>query len=278
MGVRIAILGIGLVFAGSAYGISTAADGAAAHYTFSSGDRGYHAVIADVDSAVVMPTAQIAPKLTSVWRMLGQTQPVAAITGTFFAWENGKPVADVVVDGQQMATGYRGSILAVDWFGKPHIVDAPTRKPFDYHAYRYAVRGGVRILNGGIVESNPRAQGFTDSSIWGSAARTAVGITASGKLMLVATRSSVTLSALGKALKGQGAVDALAMDGGGSTMLYFNGDMKISPNRGLCNLLLIEKRSPYDDAFRSYLAQLGQTQAEGSLKGVMDSKAPRSER
>ncbi|MBX3108094.1 MAG: phosphodiester glycosidase family protein [Fimbriimonadaceae bacterium] len=278
MGVRILAIGLAAGFGASAFGFSTSADGAAAHFTFVSGDRGYHAVVADTGSDLITPTAQVAPRLTNVWRLISQSQPVAAITGTFFAWENGKPVADVVVDGTQVATGYRGSILAVDWFGKPHILDTPTRKPFDYHAYRYAVRGGVRVLQSGVVANNPRSQGFTDSSIWGSAARTAVGITATGKLMFVATRSSVTLSALGKAMKSQGAVDALAMDGGGSTMLYFDGDLKISPNRGLCNLLLIEKRSPYDEAFRTYLARLGQTQAEGSLKGVMDSAGTQGER
>lgn len=250
---------------------SSTADGAAAHYKFKYGNAGFQAVLADTSSPTITATAQFHPKLTNVWNMIEKTQPIAAITGTFFAFENQKPVADVVINGEQKATGYRGSILAIDWYGKVSIQNGITRKPFDYLAYRYAMRGGVRVVDKGVIKPNPRAQGFTDPAIWGSAARTGVGITKTGKIILAATTNRVTLSTLGKALKSQGAVDAVSLDGGGSTMLYFNGDLKISTSRGLCNLFLIEKKSPFDEEFRSYLKRISESQTKGSLQNVLQS-------
>ncbi len=256
---------------GAAQAFSTTADGATAHYTFSYGKAGFHAILADTSSDSITATAQFHPRLTNVWNMISKTQPVAAITGTFFAYESQQPVADIVINGEQKATGYRGSILAIDWYGKVSIQDAITRKPFDYISYRYAMRGGVRVVDKGVVNPNPRAQGFTDPAIWGSAARTGVGITKSGKIILVATTNKVTLSTLGKAFKSQGAVDAVSLDGGGSTMLYFNGDLKISTSRGLCNLFLIEKKSAFDSEFKSYLSRISENQTRGALQSVLSS-------
>ncbi|MFM9872841.1 MAG: phosphodiester glycosidase family protein [Fimbriimonadaceae bacterium] len=253
----------------AANALSTVADGAAAHYTFQYGSAGFHAILADTSSPSITATAQFHPRLTNVWNMIAETQPIAAITGTFFAYENQHPVADIVINGEQKATGYRGSILAIDWYGKVSIQNAITRKPFDYLGYRYAMRGGVRVVDKGEVKPNPRSQGFTDPAIWGSAARTGVGITKSGKIILVATTNRVSLSTFGKALKSQGAVDAVSLDGGGSTMLYFNGDLKISTSRGLCNLFLIEKKSAFDDEFRSYLNRISESQTKGALQNVL---------
>jgi len=250
---------------------TTTADGAAAHYTFSYNKAGFHAIVADTSSDNLTATAQFHPRLTNVWNMISKTQPVAAITGTFFAYESQQPVADIVINGEQKATGYRGSILAVDWYGKVSIQNAETRKPFDYLAYRYAMRGGVRIVDNGAVKPNPRAQGFTDPAIWGSAARTGVGITKSGKIILIATKNSVSLSTFGKAFKSQGAVNAVSLDGGGSTMLYFDGDLKIGTSRGLCNLFLIEKKSAFDGEFKSYLSRISESQTRGALQNVLSS-------
>lgn len=241
----------------------------AKHYTFQYGKAGFHAVQADLSSANVCASTHYSPRLTNVWKMISDAQPIAAVTGTFFAFENQKPVADVIVDGVVKAHGYRGSVLAVDWFGKVSIQNAAVKQPFDYLAYRYALRGGVRVVDKGKVAPNPRAQGFTDSGIWGSAARSAVGVTKSGKVLLVATKNSVSLSTLGKALVAQGAVDAVSLDGGGSTMLYFDGDIKIQPNRRLSTLFMIERRNPYDQLFKTHIEKIAEEQSRGAVQGVL---------
>src|SRR5690606_29681022 len=123
-------------------------------------DALYHSVIGDFRRDDIAGETMVTPKLTPAWSMIGDSQPVAAITGTFFAWENQKPVAEVLVDGQLVSSGRLGSVVAFDWFGKPHIVDAKVQQEFDWFPYRYALRGGVRIMNNGVINPYPQGQGF----------------------------------------------------------------------------------------------------------------------
>lgn len=216
-----------------------------AYETFVHDQKGYHLVTVDVQSELVSPATVHSKRLTSVWNMIKQTQPAVAITGTFFAPGCERPVADVLVDGKLSAKGDRGSVIAVDWFGKVKIFDSKFRQKIDWSMYRFALRGAVRVITNGKVNPNPKAQHFRDRRIWGRAARTAVGITKSGKLVLVATRSAVTLSELGKAMASRGVVEGISLDGGGSTCLYYRGSMVISPARKLSNMLIVHEQSPF---------------------------------
>ncbi len=228
---------------------------ACAYSKFTHAKTAYHAIHADLNRYEITASVHYSDRLTSFWRVVGKVQPVAAITGTFFAWENQQPVADVIVNGQQKAKGYRGSVLAVDWHGQVHIFDVPTKSPADYEGFRYALRGTVRVVSDGTVKPNPKAQGFRDPRIWGRAPRTAVGITKANKVVMVATAKSITLSELGNAMKSIGVTNAVSLDGGGSTMLYFMGDIKVSSQRPLSTVFLLEKKSPYDDVFKRYIDQ-----------------------
>ena len=221
-----------------------------AYNVFEHDSRWYHAVHVDLNSVDVTPTAHYNSRLRGFWSAAGKSQPVAAITGTFFAFENQQPVADVVIDGVQKAKGYRGSVLAVDWYGQAKIFDVPTREQADYSSYRYALRGMIRVVNNGEVKPNPQAQGFRDRRIWGRAPRTAIGITPENKMVMVATTQNVTLSQLGKAMKSQNVIDGVALDGGNSTFLYYMGEVKVNYGRPQSTLFMIEKRSPFDDVFK----------------------------
>jgi exopolysaccharide biosynthesis protein len=202
----------------------------------------YHAVQADVSSGLVDSRTTYANQLVSPWRMIQDHQPTVAVNGTFFAPQNGVPVADVLVDGVLEARGNRGSVLAVADDGTVRIADRGFKRAFDWDGFRYGLRGGVRILTKGKVMPNPKAQAFKDPRIWGRAARTAVGITKHGKLLIVATKHSVTLSQLAKAMRSRGVVDAVSLDGGGSTCMYYRGKMVVSTGRRLSNLFTLHER------------------------------------
>lgn len=213
-----------------------------AYVPFVTGRVVYHAVQADVSSGLVDSRTAYANRLVSPWRMIQDNQPTVAVNGTFFAPQNGVPVADVLVDGKLEARGNRGSVLAVADDGTVQIADRGFKRSFDWDGFRYGMRGGVRILTKGKVMPNPRAQAFKDPRIWGKAARTAVGITKSGKVLIVATKHSVTLSQLAKAMKSRGVVDAVSLDGGGSTCMYYRGKMVVSTGRRLSNLFTLHER------------------------------------
>lgn len=219
------------------------AAGPVAHLNFVSGKARYHAIVVDMASANVAVKTVMAKGGRSAWGMIGKDQPLAAITGTFFAPRQAIPVADVLVDGKLMAVGDRGSALGIDYLGVVNIFDQQFKSPVAWKSYQYGMRGAVRVVSNGKVNPNPKAQKFRDRGIWGRAARTGIGMTKQGKLVLIATKKSVTLSELGRAMVACGVKNGISMDGGSSTCLYYNGKMIVSPRRRLTNLLVITPRS-----------------------------------
>lgn len=205
----------------------------------------YHVIKADLASGLVNPRAVYKPGLNSSWKLVTGSNATVGITGTFFAPASGYPVGDVLVDGDLKVKGYRGSAIGIDYFGNVKIFDTRYKQEFDWSEFRGGIRGAVRLVSNGKVNPNPKAQKFRDRRIWGKASRTAVGLDKNGKLILVATKNSVTLSQLGKAMVSRGVVDAVSMDGGGSTCLYYRGKMVIGTSRGLSNMLVLQEKAAY---------------------------------
>lgn len=214
------------------------------YQSFQEGYVYYHAVLADMSYGQVTAEAFYAHKLTNAWKMIGVRQPAAAITGTFFGLESEQPVADVIVDGQLVARGHRGSAVGVDWYGNVHIFDTPFKQEIDLYEYKHLLRGTIRLVRDGKVSPNPKAQHFTDSRLWGRAPRTGIGLTEDGVLVMMATNNRVTLSEFGRAMKRLGVIDAVALDGGSSTMLYYRGELVLEPKRNLSTMFILHERPP----------------------------------
>ncbi|MBC8063495.1 MAG: phosphodiester glycosidase family protein [Chlorobia bacterium] len=205
----------------------------------------FHVVKADLASGLVHPTAVYNRGLTSSWKLVAGSNATVGITGTFFAPSSGYPVGDVLVDGDLKVRGYRGSAIGVDFFGGVKIFDTRFKQEYDWSQYKFGIRGAVRLVANGVVCPNPKAQRFRDRRIWGKASRTAVGLDKSGKLILIATKNSVTLSQLGKAMVSRGVVNAVSMDGGGSTCLYYRGKMVIGTGRRLSNMFVLQEKAAF---------------------------------
>ncbi|MCC6686846.1 MAG: phosphodiester glycosidase family protein [Fimbriimonadaceae bacterium] len=205
----------------------------------------FHSVSVDLRSEQVSPAVIHSSRLESIWSLVQEDTPTVAVTGTFFHPTSASPVGDIVVDGKQTAEGYRGSVVAVDWYGDVKIFDSVFEKAIDWSPYRFALRGTVRIIRDGIVAPDPRSQKFRDPRVWSRAERCAVGTTNDGRLIIFATNHAVTLSELGKAMLQVGATNAVNMDGGTSAALLYRGDLKVRPARKLTNLFVVYERSPF---------------------------------
>lgn len=104
--------------------------------------------------------------------------------------------------------------------------------------------GSILLLDGWVVtDQNPE---FTEGKQQPNvvAARSFVGITANGSLIMGTVNAS--FNQIAAYLKGQGVVDAMAMDGGASSMLYAEGDgYKTKPGRRLASILtIVDKSAP----------------------------------
>lgn len=165
--------------------------------------------------------------------------PALVINGTFFHPQSGWPIADVVEKGRLRATGNRGSAFGVTYEGDIQLFDQNYGRSIDWSAFEYGVRGLVRVMSGGKIAPNPKAQRFRDARIWGRASRVAAGISTGGRVRFFATSSQVTLSELGAAMKSRGVVDAVAFDGGSSAGMIYRGKTLVRPARKVSNALRV---------------------------------------
>lgn len=185
---------------------------------------------------------------------LDEHHSLAQITGTFFDLGSGEAVGDVVIRGTQHVWSVGiGSALVVTPDNEPAIIDRPdpdTR----WQGYESVLQGGLRLVKDGQVAVDPRAQGFNDRYMERKTSRVAVGILPGKRLVMIKSAHSL-LPEVAAALAELGCTDAMALDGGGSTSMAYDGKCIIASGRKLANVLAIVQRSPEETAQRIATAQ-----------------------
>jgi len=110
----------------------------------------------------------------------------------------------------------------------------------DYDHIRTAVGAGPTLVKNGKLKADAGAEGFTEGKITSSAAtRSLIGITDDNRLGM-AVVSGVTVKQLGEIALSLGMVEAMNLDGGGSSGLYYNGSYMTTPGRLLSNAVVIK--------------------------------------
>lgn len=111
----------------------------------------------------------------------------------------------------------------------------------DFSKIEGAIGAGPRLLTAGKISVDFDLEGFTEDKIrTGSAARSAIGITKDGKLILLTT--AATIRDLAEMMKQAGAYDAMNLDGGASSGLYYNGKYLTTPGRDISNAIIIKMK------------------------------------
>jgi hypothetical protein len=124
----------------------------------------------------------------------------------------------------------------------------------------HLISGGPRLVKNGMVYISKYEEKFRSDVAAGRAARTAVGITKEGKVLLVTVdglsreksarseKSSIgmTLEELSELMINLGAVEAMNLDGGSSTTMWVDGRVVNSPVNGyqqkISNALIVRPR------------------------------------
>ena len=108
----------------------------------------------------------------------------------------------------------------------------------DWSAIETAVGAGPILLKDGSAAINLAKENFTDvSSADMSFARSALGVTDSGNLLLVAG-VNCNLEQMADVMTQLGAVDAICLGSGSSSGLYVNEQYLVKPNRSVSNALV----------------------------------------
>ncbi len=173
-----------------------------------------------------------------------RTQPTAAVTGTFFSKATKLPVGDLVIDGRLAYFGGMGSVMAITPDNRVVFERVPYGRHQDWGPFETVLGCGPTLLSQGEVVLAPRHEGFSDSHVLGRASRSAVGLTPANKLLMVVTRQHVGLWDLAKLMKGLGCIEAINLDGGTSTGMYYRGQVIVKPGRWLVNLLGVYEDVP----------------------------------
>ena len=146
------------------------------------------------------------------------------------------PVGWCVIDGKVISRDkYQDWGVSIGSDGKPQMLTD---------------RGGSFLSGVPILKAGAKLYRNLTPDVARSAARTAVGWLANGKVCLWCDKASLTREQLQNKLLGLGVVDALMLDGGGSTQGIFPGG-KVTSSRKVPTLLLFWERSatkPEDQA------------------------------
>lgn len=207
-----------------------------------------HVVTVNLNSPHVTVEAQLAaggPGSTETFRsMLRRTRPAAAITGAFFDTRSKYPVGDIAVKGQVVHRGIVGNGICVTPEGRIEFVRRSEGVASGWRGYVTVLCGGPTLVEKGQLVLDPAREGFSDPGLRGAKRRTAAGLTASNKLLLVSINRPVTLKRLALIMQALGATDAITLDGGSSAGLWFNGRIITTPSRSLTNVLAVHYRRP----------------------------------
>lgn len=102
--------------------------------------------------------------------------------------------------------------------------------PADFARYPQILGAGPLLVQNRQIVLNAKAEGFSDAFIREKAARSAIGTTASGTLLIAAVHNRAlgagpTLAEIALVMQKLGCIDALNLDGGSSTSLYLGGQL-----------------------------------------------------
>jgi exopolysaccharide biosynthesis protein len=176
--------------------------------------------------------------------MVNRTQPIVAITGTFFDPNTNNIICNLVRDGKLIERGAVGNTITVSSGGQGRWLATARRNALytNWKKTEFAISSGPTLVRNSKVALHPVVEGFRDPGLFRSAPRCGIGLTASGKLILVTVNHDIKLRDFARIMQKLGARDALNLDGGGSTALYAHGRYLSLPSRQLTNVVLVTPR------------------------------------
>lgn len=193
---------------------------------------------AGVKVSVALPRHGIGSR-ESFRSLLHRVRPAAAVTGTYFGLRDSQPVGDIVIGGRLVNRGFVGTALAITGENKACFIETRRWKSQDWSSYETVLCGGPRLVMHGHVRLVPRAEGFRDHELFCRRPRTAVGLTWHNRLVLVSIARPIYLRHLAWVMRSLGCRDAIALDGGTSSAMFFRGRFAARPRRSLTNLLVV---------------------------------------
>lgn len=178
--------------------------------------------------------------------LVGKTQPLAAINGTYFDLSSGRPVGGLIRNGEVIFGGLGHSSIVVRTSGQVEIKKDPKCGGLEYQVWdqsvRLAIGTGPILVSRGKVEKNMRDEGYGDPAIFGKSRRSAFGLTKASKPVLLSISGPTSLKKLACVMVDLGIQEAVNLDGGGSSSLYCGEKYFIQSSRPIPQMIAIFQR------------------------------------
>lgn len=169
--------------------------------------------------------------------MVKRSDPIAAVNGAYFAKDTLNPIGDVVIDGRVRWNGRMGTAMTLTADKKCKFLRVIRHKTYAWGAYETVLACGPALMLDGQINVDWRKEGFRDPHVTGRTYRMAVGHTPEGKLKLVQIKKAVTFEEEARIMQKLGCFEAMNLDAGASTGMYFGGKFLATPSRKLTNIL-----------------------------------------
>ncbi len=186
-------------------------------------------------------------KVESLSSIAKRSKAIVAINGSYFdAYTKNSyktPYGYIVSGGklQMIASGDRRTVFTYNHNLLAGMI--PGTKFNDLFAegdLEGALQAGPRLVTDGKVALNLRGEGFRDPKILkGGSTRSAIGLTRDNMLILLTTKKA-TMPQLAQIMRQAGAYQAMNLDGGASSGLYYNGKYLTTPGRKISNALVVK--------------------------------------
>lgn len=225
-----------------------------ANRTFKVGSRSFN--VQTVTISLLHPTISLdvvlagntVGKVEALGSLAKRSSAIAAINGTFFnayTQEDYKAPYGYIVSGGKLlmkSSGDRRTIFTIDNNSLAELIPGlDFNNRFATGSIKSGLQAGPRLLVNGKVALNVAAEGFKDAKILtGGGARSALGLTRDHKLILL-TSGGATIPQLAEIMKQAGAYQAMNLDGGASSGLYYNGKYLTTPGRLISNAIVVKE-------------------------------------
>jgi hypothetical protein len=141
-----------------------------------------------------------------------------------------KPGAIIPIPANSYLLVFRSNKTAAAKFPIGTPIQLESQITPDVSNYQQVIGGGPLLIKDGQIVLDASSEQFSPAFIKELAARSAIGQTATGKILIVAAQNTPdskgpTLSEIAQIMQQLGAVNALNLDGGSSTTLYLGGQI-----------------------------------------------------
>ncbi|MCK8060620.1 MULTISPECIES: stalk domain-containing protein [unclassified Fusibacter] len=110
-----------------------------------------------------------------------------------------------------------------------------------FETVRTGVGAGPILVKDGVIIADAKSEGFTETKITeNKAGRSIIGVRQDG-VVGMAVLSNVTVLEAAEIAKALGMVDAINLDGGGSSALYASGSYVAGPGRNISNAVVVSQ-------------------------------------